>query len=74
MILQADEEAAINKGISRGSGSGHTPKKVGLAKSRLLGRLLGMETSDEDDNTIRDLAYLQRKGGPPREEMGPPLH
>ena len=35
------EKAASNRGRDRGSGPGHPPKKVGLAKSRLVGRLAG---------------------------------
>ena len=37
------EKATRNRGRGRGCSPGHTPKKVGLAKSRLLGRLVGSE-------------------------------
>ena len=58
----AAEKAASNRGRGRGSGPGHPPKKVGLAKSRFLGRLAGREAVDEDDDIIGDLAYRERKG------------
>ena len=45
--LAAKKEAS-NKGMVRGSGPSHTPKKVGLAKSRLMGRLTGREAADEE--------------------------
>ena len=35
----AAKKMGSNRGRGRGSGPGHTPKKVGLAKSRLLRRL-----------------------------------
>ena len=60
------EKAAIIKGRGRGSGPGHPPKKVGLAKSKLLGRLAEGETVGEDDDIMGDLAYRERKGCPPR--------
>ena len=37
----AAEKAESNRGRGRGSGPRHPPKKVGLDKSRLLGRLAG---------------------------------
>ena len=56
------EKAASNKGRGRGSGLGHPPKKVGLAKSRLLGRLAGREVVGEYKDIMGDLAYHKRKG------------
>ena len=37
----AAEKAEINNGRGRGSGPSHAPKKFGLTKSSLLGRLVG---------------------------------
>ena len=53
----AAKKAASNRGWGRESGPGHPPKKVGLAKSRLLGRLAVREAAREDYNIIGDLAY-----------------
>ena len=58
-----DKKVASNMGRGRGVGPVHTPKKVGLAKSRLLGGLAGRESADEDDNIMRDMAYHKRRGG-----------
>ena len=62
----AAEKAASN----RGSGPGHPPKKVGLAKSRLLGGLAGREAVSEDDDIMGDLAYRERKGGSAKARKG----
>ena len=35
------EKAATDRGGGRGGGPSHTPKKVGLDKSRILGRMAG---------------------------------
>ena len=56
------EKAASNKGRGRGSGLGHPPKKVGLAKLRLLGRLAGREVVGEYKDIMGDLEYHERKG------------
>ena len=52
-----DKKVASNMGRGRGVGPVHTPKKVGLAKSRLLGGLAGRKADDEDNNVMGDLAY-----------------
>ena len=44
----AAEKEASNMGMVRGSGPSHPPKKVGLAKSRLMGRLTGREAANEE--------------------------
>ena len=68
------EKAASNRGRGRGSGPGHPPKKVGLYKLRLLGRLVGREEVGEDEKIVVYLAYHDRKGGPPRQGRASPLH
>ena len=71
----AAKKAGSNWGRGRGSGPVHPPKKVGLAKSGLLGRLAGREAAGEDDDIIGDLAYREKNGwGPPRQVRGSPLH
>ena len=57
------EKVTRNRVRGRGCSPGHTPKKVGLAKSRLLGRLVGREEENEADDIMGDLAYRKRKGG-----------
>ena len=42
------EKADINRGRGRYSGPGHPPKKVGLAKLRILVRLTGIEEDNEE--------------------------
>ena len=43
------------------------PVKIGMAKSRLLGKLASKaradDPEDEDDDVMKDLAYRERKGG-----------
>ena len=51
----AAKKAASNKGRVRGSGPGQPPKKVGLSKSRLMGRMGRREAADNDDEIMRDL-------------------
>ena len=51
----ATNDYVSNRGGVRGSGSGHPPKKVGLAKSRLQGRLAGREADNEDDDIMGNL-------------------
>ena len=51
----AAEKAASNRGRGRGSVLS-IPPRVGLAKSRLLGRLAGREAADGDDDIMGDLA------------------
>ena len=63
------KKAASNRGRVRGT---PPPQKIGLAKSRLLGRLTGREAVGEDDDIVRDLAYRERKGGSTRK--GLPQH
>ena len=57
------KKAGRNGGGNRSNGPGHTPMKVGLAKSRLLGRLTGIEVVDEDDEIMENLVHRERKGG-----------
>ena len=66
----AAEKAASN----RGSGPGHPPKKVGLAKLRLLGKLAGREAAGEDDDIMGDMAHREGRGIPPRQGRASPLH
>ena len=44
--------------------------KVGLAKSRLLGRLVGREAAYKDDEVMGYLAYRERKGGSAKARKG----
>ena len=46
------------------------PKKVGLEKSRLLGRLEGREAVKKENGTMRDLVYSNRKGGSAKARKG----
>ena len=64
------EKAASKNGSGRGSSPGQTTKKVGLAKSRLLGGLTGREADDEDDNIMGNLACRERKGRPNKARKG----
>ena len=57
-----DKKAESSRERGRGSGPSHPPKNVGLAKSRLLGRLVRIEAVREDDKIMGDLEYLERKG------------
>ena len=66
----AAENSASNMGRRRGGGPGHPPKRVWLAKSRLLGRLEGRESADKYDNIMGDLAYRKRKGGSAKVRKG----
>ena len=66
----AEEKAVTNRVRGRGSGPGHPPKKVGLAKSRIMGRLAGRKAVDEDDDIMGDLAYHERKGGTAKARKG----
>ena len=55
-------------GDHHGEGKGERPwtpppKKVGFAKSRLLGRLAGREAVGKDEDIMEDLAYRERKEG-----------
>ena len=50
-------------GMVRGSGPSHPPKKVGLAKSRLMGRLTGREAADEESSW--EIWHTARGRGPP---------
>ena len=43
----AAEKVVSNRGRVRGGCPGHSPKKVGLAKSRVLWRLAGREAADK---------------------------
>ena len=57
-VIRADtsaEKAASNRGRGRRSGPGHTPKMVGLYKSRLMGRLVGRQAADEDENVMQEI-------------------
>ena len=58
----AAEKAESNRRRGRGSGPGKPPKKIGLAKSRLLGRLAGKEAENKDDEIMGNLTYHERKG------------
>ena len=62
--------AAVKVTSGRGSGSGHPPKKVGLDKWSLAGRLVRREADDEEDNIMGDIAYRERKGGPTKARKG----
>ena len=68
----AAEKAASNRGRRRGRGSGpcHPPKKVELSKSRLMRRLAGRETANEDNHIMGNLAYGQKKGGSSKAREG----
>ena len=59
----ASEKAMSNMGRGRGNNPGQPPKKVGLAKPRLLGRMLGREAADKANNIVGYLEYGERKGG-----------
>ena len=52
------------------SGPDHPPKKFGLARSRLLGRLAGREAFNKDDDIMGDLAYCKRKEGSVKARKG----
>ena len=52
--LAGEKEASNQRGGSESDPS-HTPKKVGLAKLRLLGSLTEGEVADEFDNIMGDL-------------------
>ena len=71
---RASEKAVSNRDRGRGSGPDHPLNKVELAKSRLLGRLAGRESADEDDDIMGGLEERERKGGPPRRGRGSHLH
>ena len=49
------EKAASNRGRGRGGIPGHPPKKVGFAKSRLLGELSGIEAARKDYDIMEDM-------------------
>ena len=66
----ASEKAASNRERGRGSGPSHPPKKVGLSKSMLLGRLAVREASEDDENIIGDQSYRKRKGGSAKARKG----
>ena len=63
-----------NRGGGRRSGPDHPTKNVGLAKSRLLERLVGVEVSDKYDYIVGDKAYHESKGGLTRQGRVSPLH
>ena len=69
-VEMAPEKVASNRGRRRGGSPSHPPKRVGLAKSRLLARLEGKEGDDEDADIIGDLAYRERKGGSAKVRKG----
>ena len=46
------------------------PNKVGLAKSRIMGRLEEREADDKDDGIVGDLEYQERKGGSSKARKG----
>ena len=58
----AATKAGSNRGRGRGGGPSHPPKKIGLAKSRILRRLVGREVANKDDNIMGDLSYSESKG------------
>ena len=58
----AAKKAASNRGRFRGSGPVYSPKKVGLANTRLLGRLAEREAIGEDDGIMGYLEFHERKG------------
>ena len=51
-----DEKEAINMGSGRGGGPVHTPKKVGLAKLRLMGRLAWRDVADKENYIMGDIS------------------
>ena len=58
-LMASGAELAAEKAASnRGSGPGHPPKKIRLAKFRLLWSLAGREANNKDDNIMGDMAYL----------------
>ena len=46
------------------------PNKVGLAKSRIMGRLEEREAYEKDDGIVGDLEYQERKGGSSKARKG----
>ena len=69
-ICQHRSQQATGGRAGRGSGPGHTPKKFGLAKLRLLEGLAGKQAADEDNNIMGDLEYHERKGGSAKARKG----
>ena len=67
------EKAAGNKGKGRGGGSRHPPKKVGLAKSRLLVRLSGREFPTRTISSWGFWHTLRGRGSMPRRVKVSPL-
>ena len=59
----AAEKAARNRGSCRGSGPDHPPKKFGLARSRLLGRLAGREATSRMKKHHEGSSIPQEEGG-----------
>ena len=59
----AADKAARNMGRGRGSVPVHHPQNDGLAKSRLMGRLVGREADYKDDGNMGDMTYCRRKWG-----------
>ena len=65
----------MTRRLETGGGAGGAapntpPKKVGLEKSRLLGRLEGREAVKKDNGTMGDLVYRNRKGGSAKARKG----
>ena len=58
-------------GVEAGGAAPATPpKKVGLDKSRLLGRLVRREAADGDKVIMGDMEYRKRKGGSAKARKG----
>ena len=64
------EKMGIDRGEGRGSGPNHSPKKVGLAKSRLLEMLVWREAVVYYDGIMGDMEYRERKGGSTKARKG----
>ena len=61
-VEMAAEKAAKKRERGRGSGPSHPLNKVGLEKSRLVGRLEGREAANKDNDIIEDLEYCKNGG------------
>ena len=57
-------------GGAGGAAPNTPPKKVGLEKSRLLGRLERIEAVKKDNGNMGDLVYRNRKGGSAKARKG----
>ena len=55
MGRSGSREGGEQQGEGQGERSGHPPNKFGFAKSRILGRLEGIEATDGDNSIVGDM-------------------